>query len=175
MPKKLIDLERKIIAVAKEIIATEGYEALSMRSIAQKSKVAVGTIYNYYPDKNAILGGIVGIDWVSLEAELFVKFKTIPSLKEGIKLLYDAFISFSKEHQDLFSYFTTSGNAAYYASYRNFVDQGSELLRILGKQFGIKANEHRYGMAASMFSYAIHYPNVPYVEIEDSILKLLQQ
>ena len=173
MPKIIIDLEKKLLASARKIIERDGFEAFSMKGVAKESSIAVGTIYNYYPDKNSIFTGIVQEDWLSLSNKITSAIPSLKSFKEGIRLLYDSFTSFSLNHQSLFAHFATSGNEAYYASYRNFVEEGGKLHRLIGEKFEVKSEASRCHIAASMFSYAIHYPNVPYEEIEDSIIRLL--
>jgi len=53
MPKILENVEEKIIEEAEGILLNEGYSALSLRKLAKKSHIAVGTIYNYFKDKNS--------------------------------------------------------------------------------------------------------------------------
>ena len=173
MPKIISGLDTKLLSIAKKIVSAEGYDALSMKAIAKESKIAVGTIYNYYPDKNSLLSDIVADNWKILSSSLESKIEGLATVEEGIKLLYEAFISFSLEHQSLFAHLTTSGNAAYYASYKNFIEEGARLLEKITLRFGEKHNQKNFQLAASMFSFAIHFPDTPYEIIEESIRKLL--
>src|SRR5690348_5429390 len=45
----------RILAAARELIAHGGYEKLSMRTLAEKSRVSVPTLYNLFGSKHAIL------------------------------------------------------------------------------------------------------------------------
>jgi AcrR family transcriptional regulator len=47
-------LER-ILSVAKELIAHNGSDALKMSEIAQRAEISIGSLYQYFPDKRAIL------------------------------------------------------------------------------------------------------------------------
>ena len=49
----------KIIATALELFARHGYEATSVRMIAQAAGIAQGLLYNYFPSKEALLATIV--------------------------------------------------------------------------------------------------------------------
>ncbi|MEV5969313.1 TetR/AcrR family transcriptional regulator [Streptomyces sp. NPDC051921] len=47
-----------ILAAADRILAQEGYEALTMRRIAEAAGVPVGSIYQFYPDKGAVVDAL---------------------------------------------------------------------------------------------------------------------
>ena len=173
MPKIIPGLKEKLLEVSASIIEENGYGALSMKELAQKSGIAVGTIYNYFPDKNALLGAIVVQDWENLEKKLEGELASLSSLEEGIKLLYKSFLSFSQAHQNLFAFFSHSSTQAYDASYRNFVEKASSLLEKLLARFGQGPTHCDCRMAASLFSLAIHYPDIPYPEIQEAVKKLL--
>jgi AcrR family transcriptional regulator len=49
----------KIVETALELFAQHGYEATSVRMIAQAAGVAQGLLYNYFPGKEALLATIV--------------------------------------------------------------------------------------------------------------------
>ena len=49
------NLRRDILDVAREMFATEGYESVSMRKIADKIEYSATTIYLYFKDKNELL------------------------------------------------------------------------------------------------------------------------
>lgn len=45
----------KILAVATEIIAARGGDQLKMSEVAERAEVSIGSLYQYFPDKGAIL------------------------------------------------------------------------------------------------------------------------
>ena len=47
-------LRQDILDVAREMFATEGYESVSMRKIADKIEYSPTTIYLYFKDKNEL-------------------------------------------------------------------------------------------------------------------------
>ncbi|MEU8526052.1 MULTISPECIES: TetR/AcrR family transcriptional regulator [Streptomyces] len=47
-----------ILAAADRILSQEGYEALTMRRIAEESGAPVGSIYQFYPDKGAVVDAL---------------------------------------------------------------------------------------------------------------------
>ncbi|WP_213879388.1 TetR/AcrR family transcriptional regulator [Pseudomonas sp. dw_358] len=44
----------RFLEVATQLIGTKGYEAVSMKAIAQVAGASVGTLYDYFPDKPAV-------------------------------------------------------------------------------------------------------------------------
>ncbi len=51
MPKKIPDLETKIIDSASKLFASKGYSAVAMKDVADSAGTSVGNLYNYYPAK----------------------------------------------------------------------------------------------------------------------------
>ncbi|AJF68367.1 TetR/AcrR family transcriptional regulator [Streptomyces vietnamensis] len=47
-----------ILGAADRILSQEGYEALTMRRIAEGAGVPVGSIYQFYPDKGAVVDAL---------------------------------------------------------------------------------------------------------------------
>ncbi|MFE7039857.1 TetR/AcrR family transcriptional regulator [Streptomyces atratus] len=47
-----------ILAAADRILSQEGYEALTMRRMAEEAGAPVGSIYQYYPDKSAVVDAL---------------------------------------------------------------------------------------------------------------------
>ncbi|MFE5909146.1 TetR/AcrR family transcriptional regulator [Streptomyces wedmorensis] len=47
-----------ILTAADRILSQEGYEALTMRRIAEESGAPVGSIYQFYPDKGAVVDAL---------------------------------------------------------------------------------------------------------------------
>jgi AcrR family transcriptional regulator len=51
MPKKIPDLELKILDSASKLFASRGYAAVAMKDVAEAAGTSVGNLYNYYPAK----------------------------------------------------------------------------------------------------------------------------
>lgn len=62
-PKQQERRER-VIAVAKELASEGGYDAVQMRDVANRSDVALGTIYRYFTNKDRLLICVM-TDWTS--------------------------------------------------------------------------------------------------------------
>src|SRR3954471_15366151 len=47
-----------ILSAAEEVFADDGFHAARMGAIAAKAGVSVGTLYNHFEDRDALLGGL---------------------------------------------------------------------------------------------------------------------
>ncbi len=63
MPKAIEHAHDAILATTRGLLLTEGYDSLTMRSIAAASGIATGTIYNYYSAKDEIVYAVMLEDW----------------------------------------------------------------------------------------------------------------
>ena len=67
MPKIIEDLENRILLAARRRLLSGDLSSFSARGIAEDCGIAVGTIYNYYRDKESLMGAVMAQDW---QAEL---------------------------------------------------------------------------------------------------------
>ncbi len=77
-----------ILQASKDIAYTKGLSKVSMRKIAEKCDIALGTIYNYYPTKVDIILAIVEDFWKECFAGLNEKFTSDMNFFEKLEQLY---------------------------------------------------------------------------------------
>lgn len=63
MAKIIPDAREHILKTAKEIVSTQGIDALNMRSVSRSCDIALGTIYNYFPTKADLLAELMAGYW----------------------------------------------------------------------------------------------------------------
>ncbi|MCP0885849.1 TetR/AcrR family transcriptional regulator [Ligilactobacillus sp. WILCCON 0076] len=59
---KMSDLtpkQRKVLAAALELFSTQGFDATSSSQIAAKADVALGSVYQHFPNKHALLAAVL--------------------------------------------------------------------------------------------------------------------
>ncbi|MGZ4139303.1 MAG: TetR family transcriptional regulator [Actinomycetota bacterium] len=59
---KQSDRRRRVIQAAIALATDGGYEAVQMRDVAAKARVALGTLYRYFPSKDQLLVAALG-EW----------------------------------------------------------------------------------------------------------------
>jgi AcrR family transcriptional regulator len=89
----------RILEVAAEIMAEKGSEAFRMSDIVERSGVAFGSLYQYFPDKTAIIGTLaerynaVGRDCVRRDLSAVKSAKDLhPALSRIVDSYYRMFI-----------------------------------------------------------------------------------
>lgn len=78
--------KEEILKEALNIVSSEGIGKINMRNVANKCGVALGSLYNYYPSKEALLMDVVKYVWDDIFNLNEVEFN---SLTECIEALYN--------------------------------------------------------------------------------------
>ena len=63
MPKLIENPEGRLVAEARRQAREGGYSAVTIRSVAAACGLGVGTVYNYFPSKDALLAAFLLEDW----------------------------------------------------------------------------------------------------------------
>jgi AcrR family transcriptional regulator len=91
-------LREEILAAARELFATHGYESVSMRKIAQRIEYSPTTIYLYFKDKDEIIEELCEQTFNLLTRRLEKVIHTHPDPVERLKAGLKAYIEFGIEH-----------------------------------------------------------------------------
>ena len=102
MPKIIENLESKLIAEAQKQIEQSGYGSLTIRSVAKACGVGVGTVYNYFPSKDALLATYLLRDWQACIAVIDDVSRQSDSPEPVIRCIFDQLLSYAKRHQAIF-------------------------------------------------------------------------
>ena len=102
MPKIINEPVSAIKNAAKVILSEEGYQALSIRNVATKSGIGIGTVYNYYENKEALIIQLMSDYWNDYFGIIDdIDAKPI-SLYEKLAMIYDHFKSFTDDFHEIF-------------------------------------------------------------------------
>lgn len=102
MDRKKVEMRNKIIGTAIGLIQANGFEATTMEEIAKETDIAKGTLYNYYPVKEAIISAYIRQMFETKNSFRAEQLKTLPdtrsrmiyainSLMDGVKLQKELF------------------------------------------------------------------------------------
>lgn len=93
MPKIIPDIALRIEEGALSLFHEYDYSQVDMKMIAKKCRIAVGTLYNYYPNKHQLFLHILRKAWTATSDALDETYMTYDSLEEklshSIEVLYD--------------------------------------------------------------------------------------
>jgi AcrR family transcriptional regulator len=95
------ELKKDILNAAKELFMEKGYEATSIRNIAEKIEYSPATVYLYYTDKDEIMHA-VHQEGFKMLVEYFTPLNSIPHPFERLKALGHAYIKFSLDHSEMY-------------------------------------------------------------------------
>ena len=84
MERKKRDLRQKIINVAMKLFEQQGFSNTTMEQIAEAADVARKTLYNYFPEKEAIANEYVKDISNGLAQEALVKLQNLPDTRSRL-------------------------------------------------------------------------------------------
>jgi AcrR family transcriptional regulator len=90
----------QILRAATALIGERGNDSVSMREIAKHAGVALSSIYQYFPDKNAILAAIMQSYFQQIRQNLSEKvasWQNVEEAQQGIINTIDMFYALFKE------------------------------------------------------------------------------
>ena len=100
MPKIILHLREQLLLEAKKQLLSNGYSGLAIRSVAQACGVGIGTVYNYFPSKEMLVGACIYEDWKVYLAQIEALPTDLP--RQLLCGIYDALRSFSGEYAFVF-------------------------------------------------------------------------
>ena len=104
MPKIISCTKEDILAEAKKQAMENGYSGFSIKSIASSCKVAVGTIYNYFPSKDMLVASFILADWVSLLDKMKEELSGDANKGiDGIRRIYEELVAFNESYRFIFN------------------------------------------------------------------------
>lgn len=92
---KIIENPRQLILDhAREILSEKGYNQLTMRGVASSCGIALGTIYNYFPNKDALMVEMMADYWKTFQSEVEIILGRAGSVPEKLRGVYHSLESF---------------------------------------------------------------------------------
>lgn len=95
------ELKKEILNAAKELYMEKGYEATSIRNIAEKIEYSPATVYLYYKDKDEIMHALHQEGFKML-IEYFQPLFNITNPFERLKALGKAYIQFALDQPEMY-------------------------------------------------------------------------
>ncbi len=92
----------ELVAAARRVFGTHGFENATMDAIARQADVAKGTVYLYYRSKRDIYEATLRACMEDLEAVVGSHVEAAGSLQAAIAAFVAARVTYFQEHQDFF-------------------------------------------------------------------------
>lgn len=91
------EIREKILDAARDLFVSEGYEAVSMRKIADRIEYSPTAIYLHFKDKEAVMRELCDLDFLALAQE-FAEIARIADPLERLHATGMAYARFALEH-----------------------------------------------------------------------------
>jgi AcrR family transcriptional regulator len=102
-PDGLTPRAREIVAAAREILETDGLEALTMRRIAGRLAIQAPSLYKHFPDKQSLEAAIISTAFEE-QAELFER--ALEGSEDPLAALAASYRAFALAHPHLYRLMT---------------------------------------------------------------------
>jgi AcrR family transcriptional regulator len=93
------EMRERVLNVAMTILVKEGYEAVTIRRLADEIAYTPGALYSYFKDKEAIVFALVVRAAQHLNA-VFHAVESLPNPLERLWAIGRAYLKFAMEHQE---------------------------------------------------------------------------
>lgn len=113
MPKIIENLRERLMQEARRQAESVGYSAMTVRSVASACGVGVGTVYNYFDSKEALLAAYMLEDWLGCVETICQTSREADGYEPVARCIYEQLRCFSDRHGKTFrdpeaaSHFTT--------------------------------------------------------------------
>ena len=141
MPKIIENVREQLLAEAKRQVAEHGYASTTIRSVASKCGLGIGTVYNYFKSKEMLIATFVFEDW----KEHLDEMSRLPSEDPRVLIsgIYSSLGNFIEKNEKLFTDTEAAREIAvgYHARHRMLREQIAAFVRPLCERRGLASPE----------------------------------
>src|ERR1700675_2800341 len=95
-------LRDALIRSAREILESEGYEALTLRAAARRAGVSQAAPYNHFADKAALLAAIAALGFKEFAAAMRIEMDAVVEPQARLNAAGIAYVAFATSNPGLF-------------------------------------------------------------------------
>ena len=162
MPKIIEDVQNRILRAARQRLLGGDLSSFSARGIAEDCGIAVGTIYNYYRDKESLMAAVMAQDWQAELERAGQGIAAAPSVEAGVLCLYEAMGAFSRVYEAVWAAAPTGEGfgSLFRARHKLLVSQIEGQLAALCGRFGPLPDRGRLVLLSELILAASQHEEV---------------
>lgn len=100
--RKKEECRSKIIDAAVALFSKKGIDNTTMEEIAETADFAKGTLYNYFPSKEAVIEEFIKRSFKRKNTDRLIKMKSLPGTASRMKAMFTELISGISTQKELF-------------------------------------------------------------------------
>lgn len=96
-----IKCRERILKASRRLFSSKGYENTFLEDVAEKAEISKATLYNYFPNKEALLIGIAEDELSQVNAMIKNELSKVENADEKIRRVLEVFIMDSIQYLNL--------------------------------------------------------------------------
>lgn len=172
MPKIIKDPEDRILQAARKRLLDKDLSSFSIRGVAADCGIAVGTIYNYFRDKESLMAAVMAQDWRRTLEDTRGELVQAKSLQEGLLHICRVIRSYCLLYQGVWSSCPAGGefSTLYRRRHELLLSQITELIKGLYERSGGPCSDSRLTLTAELIIAGAQHPEIREEEIIEIIV-----
>ena len=172
MPKIIKNPEDRILQAARNRLLDKDLSSFSLRGVAADCGIAVGTIYNYFKDKESLMAAVMIRDWMDALEDTRKELMQAQSLQEGLLDICSGIRNFCLRYQKVWSSYSAGGDFSmrYRKRHELLLSQITEMIKSLYERFDTPCEEHRITLFAELIIAGAQHPEIREEEIIEIII-----
>ena len=102
MPKIIENLPQRLLEEARRQVEESGFSAMTIRTVAKGCGVGVGTVYNYYPSKEALVASFMLDDWKTCVESIEATAVASENMEPVLRTIYEKLRFFMAQYDPIF-------------------------------------------------------------------------
>lgn len=142
MPKLIENVKEKLIIEGRKTLIEKNYKELNIRDIAKQCGIAIGTFYNYFPNKEEFVSEIFMDDWGKTLDLVDALIPSDKNLMDKLNAIYISLQSFLDRYISIFYEIAKSKGYEGQSDYgmKNFFEKMYKLLQYEGSRGNLKSD-----------------------------------
>ena len=172
MPKIIKDPEDRILQAARKRLLDRDLSSFSLRGVAADCGIAVGTIYNYFRDKESLMAAVMAQDWTRARDHVRGQLMQASCPREGLLQICRGIRSYSLLYREVWSSYPAGGefSTRYRMRHELLLSQITEMIQGLYDRFGEPCPENRRTLYAELIIAGAQHPEIREEEIIEIIV-----